>query len=280
MGKVSGHKSSSPSAAGASTSHPAQTGTNDERNEEYIGQFTQVLSNRARERGQGRLQPLRVRERAAHRLVEALAGAARDQRPPAHHAAPASRSPATPTIRGTATRRSRSVRDDFTFSYDARGRHDLKAGRRVRAPFRGQRELQQLRRRDRRQQRHHSGRHAPGDLSGPVQRRHLEPGGALAVYAGPTRSASAQFPLQYGQPKFGPGLQDDWRIGDRLTLNLGLRYDLSLNAWANEVGVAPFYAPGRPNDANNIQPRLGFAYQMNDRTVMRGGSGSVLRRRA
>jgi hypothetical protein len=39
------------------------------------------------------------------------------------------------------------------------------------------------------------------------------------------------------------------------------------------VGVAPFYAPGRPNDANNLQPRLGFAYQWNDKTVLRGGSG-------
>ena len=30
---------------------------------------------------------------------------------------------------------------------------------------------------------------------------------------------------------------------------------------------------GRPQDANNIQPRLGFAYQLNDRTVIRGGAG-------
>ena len=30
---------------------------------------------------------------------------------------------------------------------------------------------------------------------------------------------------------------------------------------------------GRPQDADNIQPRLGFAYQLNDRTVVRGGAG-------
>ena len=30
---------------------------------------------------------------------------------------------------------------------------------------------------------------------------------------------------------------------------------------------------GRPNDANNIQPRFGFAYQWNERTIVRGGSG-------
>ena len=31
--------------------------------------------------------------------------------------------------------------------------------------------------------------------------------------------------------------------------------------------------PDRPLDKNNIQPRLGFAYSVNDRTVMRGGWG-------
>jgi hypothetical protein len=31
--------------------------------------------------------------------------------------------------------------------------------------------------------------------------------------------------------------------------------------------------PDRPQDANNLQPRVGFAYQLNDRTVVRGGSG-------
>ena len=40
-------RAGSRSDLGAATSHPAQTGTTDERNEEYLGQFTQVLSNRA-----------------------------------------------------------------------------------------------------------------------------------------------------------------------------------------------------------------------------------------
>ena len=60
------------------------------------------------ERSQGRLQPLRVQERAAHRLVEALAGAVASPTATRASRSPASPSPATPTIRGTATRRSRS----------------------------------------------------------------------------------------------------------------------------------------------------------------------------
>ena len=45
MGKMSRHKSWEPFGPGASNSHPAQTGTNDERNEEYRP-VVQVLSNR------------------------------------------------------------------------------------------------------------------------------------------------------------------------------------------------------------------------------------------
>ena len=68
-------------------------------------------------------------------------------------------------------------------------------------------------------------------------------------------------------------LQDDWQISSNLTLNLGVRYDLSVNANGNEYAVPPFIEAGRPNDKNNIQPRVGFAYQLNDRTVLRGGTG-------
>ncbi len=46
MGKMSRHKSWEPFGPGQTNSHPAQTGTTDERNEEYMGHFTQVLSNR------------------------------------------------------------------------------------------------------------------------------------------------------------------------------------------------------------------------------------------
>ena len=55
-------------------------------------------------------------------------------------------------------------------------------------------------------------------------------------------------------------VQDQWRLSDRLTLNLGLRYD---------------YQEETPDTKDAIAPRIGFAYDMGGtgRTVVRGGVG-------
>jgi hypothetical protein len=68
-------------------------------------------------------------------------------------------------------------------------------------------------------------------------------------------------------------IQDDWSIGSRLTLNLGLRYDFETGAFAENTSVLPFLASGRPYDKNNFGPRLGFAYRLTDQTFLRGGGG-------
>jgi hypothetical protein len=99
-------------------------------------------------------------------------------------------------------------------------------------------------------------------------------------------------------------LQDDWRVGPRLTLNLGVRYELFTHPYerngqqanllldqmkliyvGNNVpasipaaltttvpeGVSPTTLMRL--DTNNVAPRLGFAYKLRDRTVVRGGAG-------
>jgi carboxypeptidase family protein/TonB-dependent receptor-like protein len=68
-------------------------------------------------------------------------------------------------------------------------------------------------------------------------------------------------------------LQDDWAINSRLTLNLGVRYDLQLNVFTNDTEILPFLPSNRSNDVNNVAPRLGAVYSLNSRTVIRGGFG-------
>ena len=75
-----------------------------------------------------------------------------------------------------------------------------------------------------------------GLVPGSIQRRHLELRSDLSVVRTYTIGIG-DFPNQYRQPKYGAWAQDDWRISDKLTLNLGLRYDLSLNSFGNDVGL-------------------------------------------
>jgi hypothetical protein len=62
-------------------------------------------------------------------------------------------------------------------------------------------------------------------------------------------------------------LQDDWRIGSRLTLNAGVRYDIERVSNVEGFDV--------PADANNVQPRVGAAWDFSGtgRTILRGGIG-------
>jgi hypothetical protein len=80
------------------------------------------------------------------------------------------------------------------------------------------------------------------------------------VYRAPNKIASAYF-------------QDDWTINPRVTLNLGIRYDIefgSLPTTDDGLVSDPF-----ENDFDNLQPRVGFAWDVrgNGRTVVRGGGG-------
>jgi hypothetical protein len=99
-----------------------------------------------------------------------------------------------------------------------------------------------------------------------------------------------------------PWVQDDWRLNDKLTVNLGFRWDFNspvherdnmLNYIFDPTIVNPISAKvgqtimggyqfagvgGAPNtpwkfDWNNWQVRGGFAYQLNEQTVLRGGYG-------
>src|SRR5207249_736104 len=67
--------------------------------------------------------------------------------------------------------------------------------------------------------------------------------------------------------------QDDWKISNKLTANMGVRYDLDHGAQGEFVKFLPWLSGRRPTDKNNIAPRLGFAYRLNDKSVIRAGWG-------
>jgi outer membrane receptor protein involved in Fe transport len=119
----------------------------------------------------------------------------------------------------------------------------------------------------------------------------------LGIGAGSySRAASLATQVKY----YGGYMQDDWKVTDKLTLNLGLRYEyesprterynqltnFDLNATPpltaaglNLKGALSFVGVnGNPReqwnaDRNNFAPRIGFAWNVAPKTVVRGGGG-------
>ncbi len=97
---------------------------------------------------------------------------------------------------------------------------------------------------------------------------------ALSPITSRYRQAIGDFLLYMPEDMWGFWFQDDWSVTDRLTLNLGIRYDVSFGAFVEEIGILPWMPPNRPSDTDNISPRFGFAYSMaGGKTVVRGGAG-------
>jgi hypothetical protein len=67
--------------------------------------------------------------------------------------------------------------------------------------------------------------------------------------------------------------QDDWTVAPRLTLNLGLRWDLQVGVNSEKTRFLPWLPGDLPYDKTNFGPRLGFAFTVTDKTVVRGGYG-------
>ena len=251
--------------------HPAGTGFSDEKSREILGQLTQVFNNTI-------VSELKVGYSEFGFDQGGLTSWSNhwDARNGTTTGSPRIRFTGfdiTPNANWPRTRAQDvlSLREDLTLSYEAKGRHDMRTG------------IEYLHR----DENSFNRRNAAGEIDArggprPANLEAILPDpfnvdtwnfAALSSITRTYRIGVGDFTLDYKQPKWGAWVQDDWQISDRLTLNLGLRWDLSVNSNAQDVAVPPFLPAGRPNDTDNYQPRLGFAYQLSDRTVMRGGSG-------
>ncbi len=77
--------------------------------------------------------------------------------------------------------------------------------------------------------------------------------------------------------------QDSWRVSDRATLEMGLRYDFYSVVKEASGNARPFFVEENafaadPNDfynpdRNNLSPRLAATFQIDEKTVLRGGFG-------
>jgi hypothetical protein len=126
--------------------------------------------------------------------------------------------------------------------------------------------------------------------------------GYVALPTGNNSRIQRQDALNWRNSYVAGYLQDDWRLNNRLTVNLGVRWDYELptterdnmvNGGFDSDGVALVCpacpASGLPqnllggltfadgaiytSDLNNFGPRAGFTYQASTKTVLRGGYG-------
>jgi hypothetical protein len=288
-GKVSGQHSftpfaaESPSRTGSSTTAAASTIDNDEKNSEYLGSLTQIFSNRALNEIKGGYSHYGF---STHTLVswsrhwQAANGITNGYPRISFNGFALNANANAPRHRDQEVWQ---LRDDFTYSFDGRGRHDMRIGGEFVRHFEDSLNCAQC-----------GGtidaRNTVNGLTRPTadQLNAWFPDqfnadtwnlAALSPWVRTYTIGIGDFPNQYAQPKLAGWVQDDWRLSNRLTLNLGLRYDLFLNQWANELGFGPsdrpelYFPANRPADRNTIQPRVGFAWELNDKTVIRGGTG-------
>jgi hypothetical protein len=106
---------------------------------------------------------------------------------------------------------------------------------------------------------------------------------SIAALTSPTQFTASLPPVVHDLKTnlFQTYLQDAWRPMGSLTVNLGVRYDLEYGSFNQDMNLAlfpralPYINPTTRRDHNNVQPRLGVAWDLtrSGDSVIRGSFG-------
>ena len=85
--------------------------------------------------------------------------------------------------------------------------------------------------------------------------------------------------VDYSLKDIGMYIMDAWKVSDRLTVTLGARYEYTFMpppATANPL--YPMTGESLPSGTRDLAPRVGLAYRVNDKTVIRASVGTFFAR--
>ena len=111
----------------------------------------------------------------------------------------------------------------------------------------------------------------------------------LLGYPASTVRSKTLYRPDFHAAEYGFYAQDDWRVSRKLTLNLGIRYDIitppeEAHGQGANLNLKTFQIQNAITDGisksgglaipyNDFSPRIGFAYSVTPKTVVRGGFG-------
>jgi hypothetical protein len=258
-------------AGGGATQHPSAAGSRHRSTPQYNATLTQVLSSRS-------INELRVGGTNYERLDQPSVRWKGNEFP--YHPVGSGNAPVIQlqgyTIGANTLnifQHTQTIRDDYTTAYELAGRHDVKIGGeyfRFQADFRWcNRCMGEI---DARLGRPPANLEALFPVWNDASTWNLQP---LTPLTSQIFHAISDTEHRYNIVRhlFGGWVQDDWRLADNLTLNLGVRYDWDSNAHGEKLTLMPFLPGNLPHDNNNVAPRVGVNFRLTDRTVVRGGYG-------
>ena len=87
-------------------------------------------------------------------------------------------------------------------------------------------------------------------------------------------------PATVRMPSYGFYARDSWQVTRKLTIDYGIRYEIypapTRDHWAGErydPNTDKVYRGGYDTGHGQFAPRLGIAYRLNEKTVIRAGGG-------